>query len=54
MMAVVLGGGAFAGVRYPLSDAAIRRRSERAADRYTATAGLGPQHAAVLQTLGSP
>jgi len=51
MTAVILGGGAFAGVLCPLSDAAIGRRSERAADRYTATAGLGPQLAAALQTL---
>jgi len=51
MTAVILGGAAFAGVLCPLTDAAISRRSERAADRYTATAGLGPQLAAALQTL---
>jgi len=51
MTAVILGGAALAWVLCPLSDAAISRRSERAADRYTATAGLGPQLAAALQTL---
>ncbi len=51
MTAVILAGDTFAGVLCPLSDAAIGRRSERAADRYTATAGLGPQLAAALQTV---
>jgi STE24 endopeptidase len=49
--AVILGGVAFAAVVCPLADAAISRRSEYAADRYAASAGLGPQLAAALPIL---
>ena len=38
----------------PLVGAAISRRSENAADRYTAQVGLGPQLASALQILPAP
>jgi STE24 endopeptidase len=48
---VVLASVAGAGVICPLVDAIVSRRSEYAADRYTADRGLGPQLAAALQAM---
>jgi STE24 endopeptidase len=48
---VVLSSVAGASVICPLADAVVSRRSEYAADCYTAQRGLGPQLAAALQTL---
>jgi STE24 endopeptidase len=50
-VAVVLSAVAVCAVVCPLVDAAVSRRSEYAADRYAAGAGLGPQLAAALQVL---
>lgn len=50
-VAAVLTAVAVCAVVCPLLDAAVSRRSEYAADRYTAGAGLGPQLAAALQVL---
>jgi STE24 endopeptidase len=50
-VAVVLSAVTFCSVVCPLADAAVSRRSEYAADRYAAGAGLGPQLAAALQVL---
>ncbi len=50
-VAVVLSAVAVCAVVCPLVDAAVSRRSEYAADRYAATAGLGEQLAAALHVL---
>jgi STE24 endopeptidase len=51
VVAVVLTVVAVCTVVCPLVDAAVSRRSEYAADRYAADAGLGPQLAAALHVL---
>ena len=48
-VATVLTAIAMCSVACPLIDAAVSRRSEFAADRYAAAAGLGPQLAAALK-----
>jgi STE24 endopeptidase len=53
MIAAALGGLVLALVACPLADAAVRRRSEFAADRFAVEAGLGPQLATVLERLDS-
>jgi STE24 endopeptidase len=50
-VAVVLSSVAVCAVVCPLADAAVSRRSEYAADRYAAGAGLGLQLAVALQVL---
>ncbi len=50
-VAVVLSTVGVCAVLCPLSDAAVSRRSEYAADRYAASAGLGAQLVAALQVL---
>jgi Zn-dependent protease with chaperone function len=50
-VALVLTGVAVAAVLCPLTDAALSRRSEFAADRYANNAGVGPELAAAMQIL---
>lgn len=51
LLAVAIAAIAVAAVGCPFADAAIARRSEYAADRYTAQRNLGPQLAGALRAL---